>query len=174
MSSSLREYIIPFKGLKNGVHKYNFEIDRAFFAHFEMSKIKEAQLSVELIFDKRDTIMDLHFSCTGTFQAQCDRCLAEISLPLSFNDHLVVKVSENEVDEEEFLIVDPKESHLDLSTDIYEMIHVHLPISNTRDCEATAFEGCDPAYQKFMSNQQKELGINNPMTDLLKNLSIND
>ena len=48
----LREYVIPFIGLKNGLHHFNFEIG-APFSHFPDSLIRECGLFVDLAFDKR-------------------------------------------------------------------------------------------------------------------------
>jgi hypothetical protein len=49
----LREYTIPFVGLKNGVHHYNYELDDQFFSRFEDSIVRKCHLFIDLSFDKK-------------------------------------------------------------------------------------------------------------------------
>jgi len=39
--------------------------------------------------------------------------------------------------------LEPSTSHIDLSTFIYESIHLHVPISYLRDCENEDYIHCD-------------------------------
>ena len=48
---------IPFVGLKQGVHDFNFEIGNTFFDDFPFSIIEEGSISVDLSLDKKDTLM---------------------------------------------------------------------------------------------------------------------
>lgn len=171
--TSLKEYIIPFKGLKNGVHNYSFDVDHAFFKNFEMSRIQKANFNVELHFEKRDNIMDLHFNVSGKFESECDRCLKPIQLPLDFHDQLVLKISEEPFEDDEIITIDPKQSQIDLSVEIYEMIHVHLPLINVKNCEEENYKDCDPAYVKYVSNHSSGEDSKNPAFDVLNKLKFN-
>lgn len=141
---SLEEYIIPYLGLKNGEHKFQYHLDNGFFAHFETSKITEADLSVDILFDRRDSVVTVSIACEGTFNATCDRCTSQISIPMAFDDRVIIKLEEEKPGEEvEVVFMDPNTSHIDLAPHIYEAVHVHLPIQNLKDCEADEYQSCD-------------------------------
>lgn len=142
--ASINEFILPFKGLQNGVHLYSFDINGEFFRHFEMSKIKDADLLVRLSFDKRDNLMSLDFNCSGRFKAVCDLCLADIRIPLMWEERIYVKygAADEEVDET-VIYLELGAVHLDLTDTLYELIHVHMPITNVVNCEKEQFAQCD-------------------------------
>jgi uncharacterized protein len=52
-------YTIGISGLKEGRHKFNFEIEDKFFESFEASEIKEGCLSTDIELEKRTSHMDL-------------------------------------------------------------------------------------------------------------------
>ena len=143
--ASLDEYIIPYLGLKNGEHKFLYKLDNEFFINFETSKIKEAQFDVEVIFDRRESIVTLDITCEGHYKAECDRCMVGIVIPLAFDDQVIIKLEESpEVVVDEIIYLDPKTSLIDISSPIYESVHVHLPIQNLKDCESEDYADCDP------------------------------
>ena len=62
----LTEFVIPFVGLKNGQHSFEFDIDTTFFNAFEFSDFNQAKVKVHLLFDKKANMMNLNFSASGT------------------------------------------------------------------------------------------------------------
>jgi len=48
----LKDFTIPFVGLKDGKHSFSFPIDNTFFAHFEYTDFNQAQLEAKLVLDK--------------------------------------------------------------------------------------------------------------------------
>jgi hypothetical protein len=59
------KYDIEYKGLKEGLHDFEFEVDNKFFAHFEESLVDNGRVVVKVIFEKRSSFMKLHFYITG-------------------------------------------------------------------------------------------------------------
>jgi len=49
----MKEYTIPFVGLKIGQHKYDFNLDKKFFEHFEYDEFHQADIKLEVILDKK-------------------------------------------------------------------------------------------------------------------------
>ncbi|NJN33387.1 MAG: hypothetical protein HC817_03165 [Saprospiraceae bacterium] len=45
---NLKEFSIPIKGLKTGVHEFNFHIEKSFFEQFEGSAIQDGDFQVHL------------------------------------------------------------------------------------------------------------------------------
>ncbi|MBK6949770.1 MAG: hypothetical protein IPH16_18380 [Haliscomenobacter sp.] len=55
--SGLVPYSLPIQGLNNGIHEYEFHIDREFFQHFENSPVVEGDIDLTLILDKRPNML---------------------------------------------------------------------------------------------------------------------
>lgn len=144
MMISLLEYKIAHKGLKNGLHHLEFDIEDSFFSHFEMSKIKKGSIKLSIDLDKRDNMLVLDFEISGEYDAPCDRCMNQIGVPVEGADQIIIKfVEEPQDDTDEVIFRNVKDTHLDLTELIYELIHVQLPINALRDCEAEDYKYCD-------------------------------
>ncbi len=142
--SSLDAMIIPYLGLANGEYTYTFRLDEAFFEHFETSKIKSGSFEVDILLEKRDRMVILQLTTDGAMRAACDRCYTDIDVPISFEDRMILKIEETpKMQEDEVYYLDPQTSHIDLSSYVYESIHVHLPLTNLRDCEGEDYIHCD-------------------------------
>ncbi len=155
---SIKEFILPYKGLNNGVHTYKFDINHSFFKHFEMSRIQEAELELDVTLDKQDNLSTVLLYCEGTFKSICDRCLAQVDLPLDFEDRIYINYGGVVDDDESVIYLDWDESELDLTNIVYELIHVNLPISNIPDCESEDFQQCD----KITLNKMAQLSTDKP------------
>ena len=142
---ALKQFSIPFTGLKLGKHQFDFEIDKSFFDAFEYSLVKNGALKVDVELDKQETMLILHFHIVGTIQLNCDKCLAEFGQQIEINERQIVKFAEDELesDDLEIIVLNRKESELDVSEMIYEFINVAIPYIN--NCEqAGQGQTCDP------------------------------
>ncbi|MBB2145844.1 DUF177 domain-containing protein [Pedobacter sp. LMG 31464] len=142
---ALKQFSIPFTGLKLGKHQFEFEVDKSFLDAFEYSLVKDGALKVEVELDKQETMLILHFHILGTIQLNCDKCLAEFSQPIEVNERQIVKFAEDDLesDDLEIIMLNKKESALDVSEMIYEFINVSVPYIN--NCEqAGQGQKCDP------------------------------
>lgn len=166
------EFTIPFLGLSNGAHLYDFKLDNSFFASFEKSSIENGEISSKVTFDKQDRTVVLLIDCKGYFNADCDRCLAPIQVPVDFNDKIILKIEqEPHIKEDEVYYLEPHTSHIDLSSFIIESIHLYLPMKNIRDCDEEDFRYCDQEVLKNLDqglkNEKASFG-KNPWGDLDK------
>ena len=177
---SLKQYSIPFTGLKIGQHQFDFEVDGRFFDEFEYSLVKDGLLKVSLLLEKRETLMVLNFDIKGSIQLSCDKCLANFPYQVDTKDRLIAKFTESDemADSEEVIIITKNESEVDDSTFIYEIINLAVPYLSI--CENP---GNTPACDLEMLNKIKELSISNdqevenkqedPRWDALKNIRKN-
>ena len=102
-------YSIPVKGLHNGIHQFEFQIDRFFFENFENSPIADGAVSLKLEFDKRYDMFVMQFHLEGTVRTQCDRCAADIDLPILDDQRLLAKLShEEEAEEADVIFINPE------------------------------------------------------------------
>ncbi|RZK67820.1 MAG: DUF177 domain-containing protein [Pedobacter sp.] len=174
---ALKQFSIPFTGLKLGKHQFDFDIDKSFFDAFEYSLVKNGALKVEVELDKQETMLILHFHIVGTIQLNCDKCLSEFAQKIEINERQIVKFAEDELesDDLEIIVLNRKESELDVSEMIYEFINVAIPyISN---CEqAGTDQKCDPemlaTLEKLASGnaEQEEEQNDDPRWEALKKL----
>ncbi len=125
----LKQFSIPFTGLKIGKHQFDFEIDNSFFDAFEYSLVKKGDLKVDIELDKQETMLILMIHITGTIKLDCDKCLAEFDAPLDIRERQIVKFSEDELesDDLEIIMLSKKESSLDIAEILYEFITVSVP-----------------------------------------------
>lgn len=169
-----KEFSLPIKGLKNGFHSFNFQIDKTFFARFEASPIQNASFDVTVEMDKRDSFFELTFDFDGTMQTECDRCTASIEMPFGDTQMLIVKMSEEEVTEDaDVVFISPDAYEFNVAQYIYEYICLAEPFHKVYDCENDEPRPCDfDILEKItpsVPEQESEDSIKNPFLDL-KNL----
>ena len=138
----LKQFSIPFTGLKLGVHHFDYELDDRFFNAFEYSLIKSGDLKVELELEKQETMLLLKFKVIGTVNLDCDKCLSEFAYPVNLYERQIVKFAEDELesDDEEIITLSRKDTEIDISAPLYEMINVAVPY--IKNCEQADKE-CD-------------------------------
>ena len=125
----LKQFSIPFTGLKIGKHQFDFEIDNSFFDAFEYSLVKKGALKASVELDKQETMLILQFHIEGIIILDCDKCLADFEAPISIQERQIVKFAEDELesDDLEIITLSKKESEIDVSELIYEFITVSVP-----------------------------------------------
>ncbi len=176
---TLVQYALPVKGRRDGIHHFDFQIDRSFFKHFENSPIRECTIDLKLELDKRPGMLVLQFDFSGSVRAECDRCLEEIDLPVSGSQQLLVKLtSEPGREEAEVVYMDPEESSLQVAQYIYEFIVLALPMIRVYDCENDPEAQCNPEMLAYLQQQEEEAEeiqpVNNPLMDELKKLNLDN
>jgi uncharacterized protein len=169
-----KEFSLPIKGLKNGVHEFDFEIGDDFFKNFEGSPIQKGNFDVHVTLDKRDTFFELVFDVDGFVHTECDRCTANIELPFGDSHYLTVKQSLEENEEDaEVVYISPDDHIFNLAQYIYEFICLSVPYNKVYDCENDDPRPCDMEILRRIegtpSVSEAEKPIQNPF-DNLKNL----
>jgi uncharacterized metal-binding protein YceD (DUF177 family) len=143
--NSLAQFIIPVTGLKPGSHQFDFEIDDSFFEHFEYSEIQKGKINLHLLIEKEDNLLDLHFTFNGHVRIPCDRCYEPFDLPIKGNERLILRFGDDYHEEsEEIQVVPIGENHFDISSFIYEYIHLSLPVRRVHPENELGESTCDP------------------------------
>ena len=88
------KYNIEFKGLKEGLHDYEFEIDSKFFEHFDESLVDVGEVQVKVRLEKRSAFLKLSFEFGGWVELICDRCLEPYNQDIKLETELFVKFGE--------------------------------------------------------------------------------
>ncbi len=168
-------YTIGISGLKEGRHKIDFEIDDKFFESFEESEIKEGVLSADIELEKRSSHLDILIRIAGKIKVCCDRCLEMFFYPVESENRILVKFGKKIDDEDPDIISLSAEDHeLDLTQNVYEYIHLALPIKRVHPDDKDGNSTCDPAMLKKLNELiVEEENDNDPRWDELRKL-IND
>lgn len=157
----LKLFSIPFTSLKNGKHSFDFKIDDSFFDEFDYSPIKKAALTVDLEFNKQETMFVLDFVIKGDVELTCDRCNEEFRSPFHTNERLIFKFGEeNEEQTEEIVILSRAEHEINLSSHLYEFIIVGIPFVHVHPDLEDGQAGCNPetlAIIKKLSLQEEDV-----------------
>ena len=68
----LREFTIPFVGLKEGKHSFSFALETKFFEYFGFEDFHKTELEGKLTLDKKASFFELHFDVRGNVLLSCD------------------------------------------------------------------------------------------------------
>ena len=90
----LRQYTIPFKGLKEGKHDFNFVVDNSFFEQFESSEVKRGVVNVQVELIKHSQFLELQFDINGKITVNCDRCLEPFVSGITHQTMLYIRFGE--------------------------------------------------------------------------------
>lgn len=175
----LKEYTIPFVGLKQGLHQFEYQIDNTFFEHFEYDEFNSSAVKVDLEFNKKTTLLELQFKATGTVNVNCDLTNEPFDLPIKNEFFLVVKFGDRYNDEnEELLIIPHGEYEVNVQQYIYELIVLAIPSKRVHPgVENGTLQSDILKKLEELSPKEKTIVNNNeetdPRWDKLKNL-LND
>ena len=129
---NLKEFQIPYVGLKIGVHQFEYQIDGQFFKHFEESIISDCNVNVKVEFEKEETLFTLKFFIDGAVRVGCDVCLEAFDKEIFGDFQCLVKFSDELAkgnnDDDEIIYILRDAPFIDISQLIYEYIVLSLPI----------------------------------------------
>jgi len=172
--ASLNNFSIPVRGIKSGLHQFKFHLDSSFFSEFEDSLIEEGKVDVLLDFDKRPDMFVLDVEVQGTVKAECDRCLADINLPIDGQFQLIIKLSDHESEVDEVVYLPAETTEINVAKYIYEFVGLSVPMMKTYDCQSDNLPPCDQAVLTRLEQEEKDQKeTKNPIWDELNKLSGN-
>ncbi len=123
-----KSYTIAFKGLKPGVHDFDFKVDASLFAAYEGAEITDGDCDVKVRMERAETQLRMAVSIDGYVMVPCDRCLEDCRIPIAYEGALTVKFSDIEGEYDgEVMWLPVGESEVDLAQYIYESIVLSLP-----------------------------------------------
>ena len=129
---NLKEFQIPYVGLKIGTHQFEHQIDGQFFKHIEESQIADCKVKVRVEFEKGETLFTLKFFIDGTVGVACDTCLEPFDKEIFGDFQCLVKFSEElskgNNDDDEIIYISRDAPFIDTSHLIYEYIVLCLPM----------------------------------------------
>ena len=169
----LKEFNIPFVGLKEGKHLFQYEVDNTFFELYNYNEFEKSSINVALEFVKKSTLFELNFTASGTVNVPCDVTNEYFDLEITATLPLVVKFGQEYNDENEEILILPHEVYqFSVAQFIYEMIVLGIPnkrvhpkvLDGTMETEALE------QLEELETEEEKTVEITDPRWDKLKNL----
>lgn len=178
---NLKAFLIPFSGLKIGKHQFDYQIDNSFFECFDYAEFSSANIKVDLVLEKKNTMLELYFKHVGSVNVPCDITGVDFDLPIKGNLKLIVKFGEEFNNEnEELLILPHGEFQVDISQYIYEMIVLSVPVKRIHPgvedgtLESEAIETLEKLSPKINEEKEQEDEIDPRWAELKKLLTDKD
>ncbi|MEX1002588.1 MAG: DUF177 domain-containing protein [Crocinitomicaceae bacterium] len=122
-----RELLIRFSGLSEGFHKFHFEIDKTFFEQFDYSELKNTELKVDVVFEKKPDMNILNIEIVGKAEVMCDKCTDDFFVEIQSREELIYKFGDVISDDEKIIFLPENEIELDISQPVYEMAVLAVP-----------------------------------------------
>lgn len=178
----VNQYIIPFAGLKEGVHEFDFEIGNAFFEEYSSLNIKTGSVMASVNLEKKSSFFELEVTMTGNLEIQCDRCLEYFEFPLLFSGELYVKFNESdEAEDEKVIFLHPNDDSLNLEQYFIDCIGLSIPIqkfhpdneSGETSCNSEMLDKIDEHSYKSSSKEESIDPRWSKLNDLLNKENIN-
>lgn len=124
----LKEFFIPFSGLKLGKHGFEYKIENKFFESFGYHEFNATEIALKAELNKMTTMMELELQAEGTVNVDCDLTNEPYDQAISSTLNLVVKFGEEYNDEnDEILIIPHGEHQLYIAQYVYEMLVLAVP-----------------------------------------------
>ncbi|MDO6801491.1 DUF177 domain-containing protein [Wenyingzhuangia sp. 1_MG-2023] len=166
-----KEYKIPFVGLKEGKHHFDFQIDKKFFDAFEFDEYEEVDFKVGLDLTKKITFMELEFVANGTVRVPCDVTGEDFDMEVNGSLSLVVKFGETFNNELEDLLILPQGAYqVEVQQYIYELIVLSVPQKRVKPgVSSKEIKGVEE-LEKKLKKESKKKESSDPRWDQLKQL----
>lgn len=124
----LKLFEIPFIGLKQGSHLFEYEIDNTFFEAFGFHDFNSSCIQIKLEFVKKSTLFELSFHAKGFVNVDCDLSLEPYDQTIEGRFLLIVKFGEEYNDDNDEILILPHESYqINVSQFIYELVILSVP-----------------------------------------------
>jgi uncharacterized metal-binding protein YceD (DUF177 family) len=175
VASGLRQFDIPFAGLKEGLHLFQYQVDQSFFQQFGEQEWNKALFRVNLKFEKHNNHFKLIFEISGQIEVPCDRCAEMMELPVDHDAQLFVKFTDDpnrangEEKDEDLVYISPNETVLNIAQLMYEYIELGIPVRKVHPDN-----GCNPEAIKLLEDlkapEKEKKQKQDPRWDKLKEL----
>ncbi len=173
MMKVTNEFLIPFIGLKLGKHQFEFEIKKTFFEKFDYHEFDDCDIKVNVVLEKKTTMLELDFKHKGTVYVPCDLTNEMFNLQIKSKINLVVQFGDEfNNDNEELLILPHGEYQIDISQYIYEMIVLSVPLKRVHPGvkDGTLQSESLKTLSKLTVKEDKQEENTDPRWDKLKQL----
>ena len=127
--SVMKEFLIPFVGLKVGEHNFEYQINNTFFQEFDYDQFDDIDVKAEVMLNKKQSMLEFTFKHSGVVNLPCDLTGELFDLPIKGEMLMIVAFGDVYNDDNEELLVLPHgEYQINIAQYIYESIVLSIPV----------------------------------------------
>ena len=145
--SEQNHYIVELQRLQLGTHRFDFQLNDAFFASLEKTEILGGKVDCHATLNLREDYYTLTMAVQGTVSVVCDRCLDPVNIDI--HDEQEIENDEDQISNIQSQISNVES--LDLSWLAYEIVSINIPLVHS--------------HQPGECNQQMELLLHDHLCD---------
>jgi uncharacterized metal-binding protein YceD (DUF177 family) len=124
-------YNISLKNLSDGVHTFEYDLDRIFFDAIDGNEVRKGNVRVAVKVRKTSSTFEFKFDLKGVVQVSCTRCLDDMDLDVDTQSRLIVKFGKEYSEEsDEIVIIPEEEGEINIAWFLYEFIALTIPIKH--------------------------------------------
>ncbi|AKD04115.1 DUF177 domain-containing protein [Pontibacter korlensis] len=125
----LRDYEIGIAKLSNKLHKYEFDLNDAFFEEFGGEIILGGKLHADVELDKTESLLTFHFDIKGHVRLTCDRSLEEFDHPVDEQATFRIRYGEENAElDDDLWQITPNTQSINIAQHLYDYIGLSLPM----------------------------------------------
>lgn len=164
---SKQTYKIPFLGLKEGKHSFEFTTNTEFFEQYEYDFVENIELKSIVELQKMSTMMILDFFLEASYTTQCDQCGEDFQSSCESENKLYVKFGEGESKDENIVLLPQSEYEIEIGDLLFEFFVTSIP-SKHEHAEGECNEEVLAKLETLKVRDTEE--ETNPIWDKLKEL----
>ena len=174
---SSKEFKVNIVGLSQKAHRFEYQIDDAFFKLYGTALLESGHFKAEVMLDKRETMIEGLFHIQGTAHLVCDRSLEPFDFPMEIDRTILFKYGEEEKElSDEIVLITRSQPSLNIGQYLYELIGVSVPMKRLHpkfqndELEESAQIGIQLVYSSPIDKTLKEEDAIDPRWEKLKKL----
>jgi len=169
---NFKAFKIPFIGLKEGIHKFNYQIENKFFDAFEYDEFQNANFNVDILFNKKETMLQLDFTAKGIVNVPCDLTGEYFDMNIEGDFSLIVKFGvEFNNEDDELLILSHGAYEIEVQQYIYELLVLSVPQKRIKPgLEIMEDDASETSKRNKEQNKEVNKSDIDPRWDQLKQL----
>ncbi len=145
----MSEHSIPFTGLSDGPHEFDFALGDPFFAATGLEDYLGGLVKAHVLIDKSEHMLVTNIHVDGHVVMLCDHCNAPMKQRVKGDQRQIFKLmDEPDVEDEEELVgLGPKAHEINLTHYFFECISLHMPFRHVHPKGK-----CDPEVDGAFAN----------------------
>jgi uncharacterized metal-binding protein YceD (DUF177 family) len=168
----VKDFIIPYKGLRLGEHVFEWDLTKKFFEQNENPDILDCDLKLVLKLEKKARMLELFFLISGWLEVPCDRCLGPLKLSTNIKENYYIKFgTERKEESDEVMIIPESEYQFDISPLVFDFISLSIPMKRVHESDGLGDKGCDEEMIRKLENLNNEKQ-SDPRWDALKKIKL--
>ena len=173
---AFKEYLLYYRNLEKGKHKFKYLITNKFFALYPQSRVKKGNLTIDLTVIVEQNSLILTFFINGTVSIQCDVCLDDLSFQINEQKDLLVEFGSRNSDISDVdntITIEYSKNYMQLAQHFYEYIHLSIPIKVVHPTNKNGESMCNKEMLKTLKKYQikeSEKKIIDPRWEKLKTI----